>query len=99
MKEIKAWRTSDGATFFDIMEARKHEDIVIQNSVREKLRELFSKWSPGGLSETQTSDSLALYVIENVRDFALAISPLITKREEKERARDFKIPISHEMGD
>lgn len=95
MKEIKAWRTSDGETFFDIHEAKRHEDIVIKNSVRDKLRDLFSKWRPKDLSEMQRYDSLALYVIDNARDFALAISPLITKEK---KAHSF-VPISHEMGD
>lgn len=105
MKEIKAWRTSDGETFFDIEKAKLHEDIVIENSVREKLRHLFSKWKKQEhLSEVQQLDSLAVYVVENVRDFGLAISPLITRDKDTKKPMVVKPPLgidygSHEMGD
>ena len=99
MKEIKAWKTSDGKTFFNIKEAEEHENIIRGNSVREGLNVLFSKWDEQKLSPEQLRDSIAVFIINNVRNFAIAISPLITQTESKSRKAQVPLVMDHEMGD
>lgn len=106
MKEIKAWQTTDGKTFFDIKEAKTHEDGLIKHVACQKLADLFSSQEDiCNLTEAdELAYAIAVHVINNVRDFAVAISPLITQTKPQQPAI-FKPPLStymnfsHEMGD
>jgi len=63
MKEITAWKTTDGEVFTDHKEATKHEDCL------------------RSVDSVKDADAVANYVLDNLKAFAVAISPLITKSE------------------
>ena len=74
MKSKQAWETFDGKTFFDQKEAEEHEERLRIAEAKKGLTSLLNKTLP-----TKQADATALHILQNIREFATAISPLITK--------------------
>jgi len=73
MKSKQAWEAEDGQVFFDKDKAEKHEEQLRRVGAQQQLAKLFQKF------DSNVSQQLAAYVINNAREFATAISPLVTK--------------------
>lgn len=76
MKSKQAWETFDGKTFFDKKEAEGHEEKLRIKTAKESLATLLER---SGFIPIEKARNLAQYMVSNVRLFATAISPLITK--------------------
>ena len=92
MKEIQAWKTTDGKVFFEKKEAVEHEETLRHETALQNLTVLFCKYD-----DPDAAAGMALHVLQNVREFAMAISPLITKGGPK--SRKGLSSIDHEMRD